>query len=134
MKAKKAIGKIPGVLYGLVVIGAFFAVLEPGFLGAYNLQNLLKDCSILIIISLGMNLVILTGRINISIGGVMSLTGVITAMLMQNHLMMGPAITPRLDDRISEFQRLGGYLRCHGHLLWCCARYIGWKYHFNRKP
>lgn len=92
MQAKKAIGKIPGVLYGLVVIGAFFAVLEPGFLGAYNLQNLLKDCSILIIISLGMNLVILTGRINISIGGVMSLTGVITAMLMQNHLMMGPAI------------------------------------------
>ena len=92
MKAKKAIGKIHGVLYGLVVIGAFFAVLEPGFLGAYNLQNLLKDCSILIIISLGMNLVILTGRINISIGGVMSLTGVITAMLMQNHLMMGPAI------------------------------------------
>ena len=92
MKAKKAIGKIPGVLYGLIVIGAFFAVLEPGFLGAYNLQNLFKDCSILIIISLGMNLVILTGRINISIGGVMSLTGVITAMLMQNHLMMGPAI------------------------------------------
>lgn len=92
MKAKKVFGKIPGVLYGLILIGAFFTIMEPGFLGAYNLQNLLKDCSILIIISLGMNLVILTGRINISIGGIMSLTGVITAMLMQNRLMMGPAI------------------------------------------
>mgnify|MGYP005749013561 FL=1 len=92
MKEKKILGKIPGVLYGLILIMAFFAVMAPGFIGIYNLQNLLKDCSILVIISLGMNLVILTGRINISIGGVMSLTGVITAMLMQDGLPMGAAI------------------------------------------
>ena len=92
MGIKKVGSKIPGVLYGLILIVIFFTVCAPGFFSTYNIQNLLKDCSILIIASLGMNLVILTGRINIAIGGIMSLTGVVTAMLMQNQLMSGPAI------------------------------------------
>lgn len=92
MKIKKVTGKIPGVLYGLLLIGAFFSLLAPGFFSAYNLQNLLKDCSILIIVALGMNLVILTGRMNVSIGGVMSLTGVVSAMLMQREVGMAASV------------------------------------------
>lgn len=92
MNIKKVIGKIPGVLYGLILIAAFFAVIAPGFFSAYNLQNLLKDCGILIIVSLGMNLVILTGRMNVSVGGLMSLTGVVCAVLMQGGMAPGPAV------------------------------------------
>lgn len=92
MNIKKVIGKIPGVLYGLILIAAFFAAIAPGFFSAYNLQNLLKDCGILIIVSLGMNLVILTGRMNVSVGGLMSLTGVVCAVLMQGGMAPGPAV------------------------------------------
>lgn len=93
MKIKRVAEKIPSVLYGLLLIGAFFSIFAPGFFTAYNLQNLLKDCSILIIIALGMNLVILTGRMNVSIGGIMSLTGVVSAMLMQQGLGMAVSVS-----------------------------------------
>lgn len=92
MKVKHMLSKIPGVLFGVIGVFAFFAVFADGFVSMYNVSNLLKDCSLLVIVSLGMNLVIMSGRINISIGAVMSLCGVITGILLQKGFPMGIAI------------------------------------------
>lgn len=91
-KLKTLFNKVPGVLLGLLVILAFFSIFAEGFFSAYNIQNLMKDCCLLIIVSLGMNLCILSGRNNISVGAIMSLCGVITGLLLQSGLNMWLAI------------------------------------------
>ena len=92
MKSKGIWNKVPGILFGLAAVFAFFAVFAEGFASMYNMQNLLKDCSLLIIVSLGMNLAIMSGKINISVGAVMSLCGVITGIQLQRGVNIGLAI------------------------------------------
>ena len=92
MKSKGIWNKVPGILFGLAAVFAFFAVFAEGFASMYNMQNLLKDCSLLIIVSLGMNLAIMPGKINISVGAVMSLCGVITGIQLQRGVNIGLAI------------------------------------------
>ena len=92
MKSKGIWNKVPGILFGLAAVFAFFAVFAEGFASMYNMQNLLKDCSLLIIVSLGMNLAIMSGKINISVGAVMSLCGVITGIQLQRGMNIGLAI------------------------------------------
>ncbi len=92
MKSKGIWNKVPGILFGLAAVFAFFAVFAEGFASMYNMQNLLKDCSLLIIVSLGMNLAIMSGKINISVGAVMSLCGVITGIQLQRGVNIGIAI------------------------------------------
>lgn len=48
MKSKGIWNKVPGILFGLAAVFAFFAVFAEGFASMYNMQNLLKDCSLLI--------------------------------------------------------------------------------------
>jgi ribose/xylose/arabinose/galactoside ABC-type transport system permease subunit len=66
-------------LLAFVVILSFTS---PYFLTASNLSNLVKQAAINGIIALGVTAVIITGGIDLSVGAVAGLTGVVTAMLM----------------------------------------------------
>jgi ribose/xylose/arabinose/galactoside ABC-type transport system permease subunit len=91
-KIKKLLKKIPGIFVGLLVIFTFFSITADGFLSLYNIQGLLKDSCLLIIISLGMSLCILSGRNNIAVGAVMSLCSVVTGILLRSGINMFLAI------------------------------------------
>lgn len=89
---KNTLSKLPGILYGLIAICVVFSFLVQGFFSAYNFLNLGKDSCLLIIVSLGMSLCILSGSIDMSQGGVMSLSGVMTALCLKAGVNVFPAV------------------------------------------
>ncbi len=76
--------KILGILGLLIAVLIFTAVLEPRFLTAYNIQNTIRWTSLFGIISIGAAFVIITGGIDLSIGSVIGLVGVLLPMMLIN--------------------------------------------------
>lgn len=72
----------PGAAYLLVVMGLLFGVLNPRLFSPENLSNIGLQASVLVIVALGMTLVILTEGIDLSLGPLLGLTGVVFAMLL----------------------------------------------------
>lgn len=70
------------VLCGIVVLIIATAIAEPKFLGASNLNNVLRQLGPLPFAALGMTFVIIGGFIDLSIVGIISLVGVITIGLV----------------------------------------------------
>lgn len=71
----------------LVVVSA---VLSEHFLTAQNLNNLLRQLAPLALVSIGMLLVILTGGIDLSVGSVAAVGGMVVALLMPRVGFDGP--------------------------------------------
>lgn len=73
-----------GVLpFMLVIAIVVFSLLSDQFLTAQNLVNLLRQSVYLILVSLGQMLALVTGGFDLSVGTVMALTSVVSAMVMQ---------------------------------------------------
>lgn len=70
-----------GVLIGFVVLCIAISMATPAFLSKQNVLNLLRQSSIIGIISAGMTLVIISGNFDISVGAVAALSGVIVMRL-----------------------------------------------------
>ena len=77
--------ELPGAAYLLALLAAGFALASPEFLSARNLSNIALQCAALIIVSLGMTLVILTEGIDLSLGAVLGLCGVVMGMILVTH-------------------------------------------------
>jgi ribose transport system permease protein len=75
---------ISGLLVGICVLAIFLSIAAQGFASWYNLQNVIKDFSILLVVSSGMTLAILLGKIDMSAGSVMSLSSIVTTILLAN--------------------------------------------------
>ena len=77
----------------LVVIFVFFSLDQSDFLTNSNIQNLLSSVSILFVISVGMTFVVLTGGIDLSVGSLLALTGLILSKLFSGAgLPIGVAV------------------------------------------
>ncbi len=82
-----------GTFILLVVLCIVLAVLNPVFLDAANLQNLARLIGIYGIFSIGLGLVIITGGIDLSVGSVFALLGVLLSIfLVQWHLPAALAV------------------------------------------
>src|SRR3954453_7977479 len=78
-----------GVLVGLaVVLGLFGALIGPQFFRAANLELVARQTVIVCVAALGMTMVIVSGGIDLSVGSVVALSTVVTAVLLRQH---GPA-------------------------------------------
>lgn len=71
-----------GTFFGLVLIFAVFAVLNPVFLTTPNLINILQQSSINACIALGMTFVIISGGIDLSVGPTAAVSAIVGATLM----------------------------------------------------
>ena len=70
------------VLLLLIGIAAYFASTEGGkFVSSANIENLLASVSILWVVSIGMTFVVLTGGIDLSVGAVVALSGLVLSKL-----------------------------------------------------
>lgn len=69
-------------LIGLVLLTAVLGIASPHFLGADNLVNVLEQSSINAILGVGLTFVIISGGIDLSVGSVMALSGVVVADLL----------------------------------------------------
>jgi len=70
----------------IVIIICIFGIINPVFVSAGNLINLLDQISIIGLISLGMTLVILIGGIDLSVGSIVALTGIVFALSLQARI------------------------------------------------
>ena len=71
----------------LVLMVVILAITTPKFATAANLLNILKQVSVIAIISCGLTLVVVSGCLDLSVGSALSLLNVITAKLqLQNDL------------------------------------------------
>jgi len=68
-----------GALGVLIIICVVFAVIEPAFISPINLFNVLRQVSIYGLLALGMTFVILTGGIDLSVGSLLALAGLVAA-------------------------------------------------------
>ena len=70
-----------GLYIALVVLIVFLSIASPAFLNAENILNIIRQVSIVGIIAIGGFMVILTGGMDISVGYVAALTGIVVAKL-----------------------------------------------------
>jgi ribose transport system permease protein len=74
-----------GPFAGLFVVGTLFAALEPStFLSVYNLQTIAAQTVIVGLGAIGMTFVIVSGGIDLSVGSVIALSSVVTALALRN--------------------------------------------------
>jgi ribose/xylose/arabinose/galactoside ABC-type transport system permease subunit len=82
----------PLIFLGVMMI--VFALLEPRFLDPTNLFNVMRQISITGLIALGMTFVILTAGIDLSVGSVLALAGIVAAAVAKgstgNTLSLDP--------------------------------------------
>lgn len=78
------LGSLP-VIVGLVIIWTVFSSLNPVFLSANNLVNLLFDCSTVGVISLGIVCVLMLGEIDLSVGSMSGVGSALIGVLWVNH-------------------------------------------------
>ncbi|HEY0420712.1 MAG TPA: ABC transporter permease [Acetobacteraceae bacterium] len=79
-----------GLLVLIVVIAAVTAIKEPLFLSPQNLLNLANLTGLFGVFSIGMGLVIITGGIDLSVGSMFALLGVVFIDLLSNHEVAWP--------------------------------------------
>src|SRR5918992_3586094 len=73
-----------GTLIGLVILSIVLWALTPHFLTVSNLLNVAEQTSINAIVAVGMTFVILSGGIDLSVGSIVALSGVILGTAIQN--------------------------------------------------
>ena len=73
-----------GILMAFLVLCILMSILSPSFLNSTNLLNILQQISINFTIGIGMTFVILIGGIDLSVGSITALSGMLVAILMKN--------------------------------------------------
>lgn len=78
---RKSLGTILplGFIFVLVL---FFGSINPRFLSIANLYNLIRQTSVLMIVAIGATFVILMGSIDLSVGSIVTLSGIVSALFV----------------------------------------------------
>lgn len=79
---RRTLARVPGAAYLLLLLVIGFGYTNPLFFSPQNLSNIGLQAVVLTIVALGMTLVILTEGIDLSIGPLLGLTGVVFGMLL----------------------------------------------------
>ncbi|MGE4549682.1 MAG: ABC transporter permease, partial [Intestinibacillus sp.] len=66
----------------LVVLCVFMSIVEPAFHTVGNLINILQQVTVIAVLALGVNVVIFTGGIDISVGSIVAFTGIIMGKII----------------------------------------------------
>ena len=79
-----SIMKRNGIYIGFLLIFILFSAMSPYFFDLNNIKNIIVQSSIISIIAIGMTMVIITGGIELSVGSVVALSSMISAILIAN--------------------------------------------------
>lgn len=75
-----------GILLALVLLMLAFTILSPYFFTTQNLSNILIQSAITIVVASGATLIIASGGIDLSVGSVLCLSGILMAMSIKAEL------------------------------------------------
>jgi erythritol transport system permease protein len=73
----------------LIAVLIFFSIMAPNFLSAANFLIMFKHVAVIAILAVGMSFVILTGGIDLSVGSIAGLSGMVAGGLILNGLTLG---------------------------------------------
>ncbi|MGQ9907354.1 MAG: ABC transporter permease [Candidatus Flexifilum sp.] len=76
------IGQFAPLIF-LIILIVIFATLQPNFLNPRNLFNVMRQVAITGMIAIGMTFVILTGGIDLSVGSILALAGMVAAVIFK---------------------------------------------------
>jgi ribose transport system permease protein len=82
-----------GLLVLIIVVGAVVAIINPRFLSPINIANTANLVGLFGIVSIGQGFVIITGGIELSVGSIIALLGVIFIDTIANHGLPWPLAT-----------------------------------------
>ena len=85
-------GRQLGTFAGLIVVTAVFWILSPYFLTVSNVMNIAEQTSINAVIAVGMTFVIIAAGIDLSVGSIVALSGVVLAGALQSNIPMAFSI------------------------------------------
>lgn len=88
MSRKKSVLSILGrygIYIAFLLLFIFLTVASPAFLSATNLINIIRQVSVIGIISVGMTYVIITGGIDLSVGAIVAFSGVIATSFVRKE-------------------------------------------------
>lgn len=80
------------IVAAIVIESAIFAVIAPQFLSLANLINVLLSIAIIGVLAVGMTFVILTGGIDLSVGSIAALAGIVAATVAQKSDLTGASV------------------------------------------
>ena len=69
-----------GIIIGLILLCIIITIVNPNFLTSNNLMNVLRQTSTNLYLALAMTMIIILGGIDLSVGSIMAVTGVVTSM------------------------------------------------------
>jgi ribose transport system permease protein len=72
-----------GILLVLISLAIILSIITPNFAGAYNLGVLVRQFSFVTLLAMGQTLVLLTRGIDLSVGAIAGLCGILSAWFMQ---------------------------------------------------
>lgn len=81
-KLKKIDLSNASALIVLIVLCIGLTIAEPAFGSVANLINILQQVTVIAVLALGVNVVIFTGGIDISVGSVVAFTGIVMGKLI----------------------------------------------------
>lgn len=77
-----------------VAVAVFLAAMQPRFLDPENLTSMFMGMTYDLLMAMGMTLILILGGIDLSVGSVLGLAGVVITMLLSNHVMPAPIPVP----------------------------------------
>ncbi|HAH95917.1 MAG TPA: ribose ABC transporter permease [Firmicutes bacterium] len=86
------LGQSVGVLIGLLVLAVILSILTPLFLTIDNLLNVALQSATYILVATGMTFVVVTGGIDLSVGSIAALAGVVMALAMKAGVNPGISV------------------------------------------
>ncbi len=82
MKRTRDIGRVIPVTIGLVLLLTIFQMINSSFLGERNISNLLRQIAPFLMVGIGQSYVLITGNIDLSVGSLVGMSGMVTATLI----------------------------------------------------
>lgn len=77
-----------------LAVAVFLAAMQPRFLDPENLTSVIMGMTYDLLMAMGMTLVLILGGIDLSVGSVLGLTGVVVTMLLSSHVAPVPIPVP----------------------------------------
>jgi ribose transport system permease protein len=82
MKVFARLARVPNVLWVNLVLMAVFAMMSDRYMTAHNMINILQQGSVLLIISAAMTIVILSEGLDLTLGAVMTMAGIVSVLAL----------------------------------------------------
>jgi ribose transport system permease protein len=79
--------------FTLIVLFIVLSIVSPSFLTATNLSSVARQTAAINIMALGMTVVIISGGIDLSVGSILALAGLLGAMTMHNYPVAAGVVT-----------------------------------------